>query len=231
MSEQELTRRERLRTQTVAEIKAAAMAQVYEGGTEAVSLNAIARSMAMSTPALYRYFDSRDELLAELAADIHLALAEALEAAATQGTSPAARVRAVANAYRDWALAQPNAYRLAYESTHGSGVDHAADRTKPAAQRSMNALLGVVAEACEPPVAPIAAALDKQIRRWNGGNGQDSGDRRGLRARVLYSGLVWWWRLHGLISLELGRHLVATGIDPALLYRAEIEAMLGRLTA
>lgn len=62
MREQEPTRRER------------------EGGAETVSLNAIARRMAMSAPALYRYFASRDELLADLAVDNHLALADALDA-------------------------------------------------------------------------------------------------------------------------------------------------------
>jgi AcrR family transcriptional regulator len=163
MSEQELTRRERHRRRTVAQIKAAAMAQVHEGGTEAMSLNAIARSMSMSTPALYRYFDSRDELPAELAVDAHLALARTLEAAASQGASPGSRARSVANAYRDWALAQPGAYRLAYESAQGSGIDHAVDRIGPAARRSMHVPLGVVAEVGEPPATPIPAALEKQI--------------------------------------------------------------------
>jgi AcrR family transcriptional regulator len=214
MLEQEPTRRERYRRQTVAEIKATALAQVREGGTEAVSLNAIARSMAMSAPALYRYFDSRDELLAELAVDIHRALAAALETAAAREPSPASRIRAVANAYRDWALAHPHAYHLAYETTHGSGR---------IAQRSMNVFLGAVAEAGEPPVPPIPAALDQQIRCWNG-DGQCA-----LPAGVLHFGLVWWSRLHGLISLELGRHLAATEIDPTLLYRTEIEAMLDSL--
>ena len=46
---------------------------------------------------------------------------------------------------------------------------------------------------------------------------------------MLYLGLVWWSRLHGLISLELAGHLAATGIDPALLYQAEVEAMLDSL--
>jgi AcrR family transcriptional regulator len=224
MSDQRPTRRERYRRETVAEIKAAAMAQVHEGGTESVSLNAIARSMAMSTSALYRYFDSRDKLLAELAVDIHLALAGALEVAAIRQLPPASRVRAVANAYRDWALARPNAYRLAYESAHGSGLEHAADRITLAAQRGMNVLLGVVAEAGEPPAVPIPAALGEQIRRWNGDDGQHD-----LPAEVLHFGLVWWCRLHGLISLELGQHLTATGIDTALLYRSEVETMLDSL--
>jgi AcrR family transcriptional regulator len=220
MSEQSPTRRERYRRQTVAEIKATAMTQVREGGPEAVSLNAIARSMAMSAPALYRYFAGRDELLAELAADVHLALAGALEAACARETSVASRARAVAHAYRDWALAHPHAYHLAYGTGSGSGREHAADRIAPAAQRSMNVFLGVVAGLGSPPGPPIPAALAQQIRHWNGGG------RPTRPTEVLHFGLVWWSRLHGLISLELGQHLAATGVDTALLYRTEVEAML-----
>ncbi|MEV6638588.1 TetR/AcrR family transcriptional regulator [Amycolatopsis sp. NPDC051371] len=222
MAEQEPTRRERYRRQTVAEIKAAAMTQLCEGGDETVSLNAIARSMAMSTPALYRYFAGRDELLADLAVDVHLALAGALEAAAGREASSVSRVEAVANAYRDWALAQPHAYHLAYETTYGAAREHAADRIVPAAQRCMNVFLGVVAEAGEPVAAALPAALDKQLRRRHG-------DQHRIPAAVLHFGLVWWSRLHGLISLELGQHLAATGVDTALLYRTEIDAMLDAL--
>jgi AcrR family transcriptional regulator len=213
------TRRERYRRQTVAEIKAAAMDQLRAGGAEAVSLNAIARSMAMSAPALYRYFASRDELLADLAVDVHLALADALEAASAREASAASRVGAVANTYRDWAMAQPHAYHLAYETTYGSAREHAANRIASAAQRCMDVFLGVVAEAGEPPAPPLPAALDKQLRHWNGP----------LPTGVLHFGLVWWSRLHGLISLELGQHLAGTGVDAALLYRTEIEAMLDGL--
>jgi hypothetical protein len=78
-----------------------------------------------------------------------------------RGASSTSRVRAVANAHRDWALAQPGAYRLAYESIHASGVTHDAERIAPASRRSVKVLLGVVAEACEPPTVPISAALRK----------------------------------------------------------------------
>ncbi|WNV87883.1 TetR/AcrR family transcriptional regulator [Umezawaea sp. Da 62-37] len=217
MSEHEPTRRERSRRRTVAEIKAAAMDQVREAGAESLSLNAIGRTMAMSAAALYRYFDGRDELLAELAADVHRELACALEVA-VRGGSAAARVRSVANAYRDWALANPHAYRLAH-GPHGSGRHHAADRIVPAAQRSMNVLLAVVVEVGEPTGAPVPAELERQIRRW----------KSDLPVAVLHFGLVWWGRLHGLISLELGTHLAATGVDPALLYQGEIDALLAGL--
>ncbi|MEV6448148.1 TetR/AcrR family transcriptional regulator [Amycolatopsis sp. NPDC051716] len=217
MAGPEPTRRERYRRQTMAEIRAAAMAQLGEGGAETVSLTAIARSMAMSAPALYRYFACRDELLADLAVDVHLALADALEAAA-RTASVAARVAAVAHAYRDWALARPHAYHLAYETAYGSAREHAADRIAAAAQRCMTVFLSVVAEAGEPPPVALPPALDRQLR-----------GRHGIPAAVRHFGLIWWSRLHGLISLELGRHLAATGVDTALLYQTEIDAMLNAL--
>ena len=60
--------------------------------------------MAMSPGALYRYFDNRDELLAELAVDAYNALADTLEQAVPTGGSTAARLTAVAEGYRQWAM-------------------------------------------------------------------------------------------------------------------------------
>ena len=70
------TRREQQRAQTLAEIKQLAMAQVAAGGVESLSLNAIAKDMAMSGAAIYRYFDGREQLLAALAVDAYTDLAE-----------------------------------------------------------------------------------------------------------------------------------------------------------
>ena len=47
--------------------------------------------------------------------------------------------------------------------------------------------------------------------------------------RQLRLGLTWWGRLHGLVSLELGGHLRATGVDPQLLYQSEIHSLLEHL--
>ena len=104
------TRRERLRAQTLAEIREHALAQLAQGGP--VSLNAIARAMRMAGPALYRYFASREDLLVALVADSYDDLASAVEAAAEDlpAVPPARgdRLRAVAAAYRAWALAHPH---------------------------------------------------------------------------------------------------------------------------
>lgn len=224
MSEQEPTRRERYRQQTVDEIRTIATEQLTAGGVAAVSLNAIARSMAMSPAAFYRYFDNRDELLADLVVQAYDSLADALERAADRGGSANTRIFAVADAARDWALAQPHSYRLIFESTTGSGQDLAPERIGPAAQRSMDVFLALLSDPATgtPPTRdPLPRALQAQLRAWAERSGHPS-----LPTATLYLGLSWWSRLHGLISLELGHHLQATGIDPRLLYHAELRALL-----
>ena len=47
----------------------------------------------------------------------------------------------------------------------------------------------------------------------------------GALTASLLLGLTAWTRLHGIMSLELGGHLPATGIDAGLLYAAEVEAI------
>jgi AcrR family transcriptional regulator len=216
------TRRERQRQETLAEIKARAMDQVAEGGAGSVSLNAIARAMGMSPAALYRYFASRDALLAELVVEAYGSLADVLQQAADGAPGDGeARLVAVARAYRDWALAHPNSYLLIFQTSSGSGLDLDPDRTVAAAQRGMdvflNALTGAAAD------EQLSPELAGQVRAW----GQRS-QTPDLSAGQFYLGLLAWTRLHGLISLELGHHLASTGVDPALLYEAEVQSLVRR---
>jgi AcrR family transcriptional regulator len=220
-----VTRRERYRQQTIDEIKTLAMEQVTNGGVATVSLNAIARTMAMSPGALYRYFDNRDELLAELAVAAYDSLADTLEQAIPGTGTTSTRLTAVAEAYRGWAVEQPNTYRLIFESPAGSGEEFASERITLAAQRSMDVFLRVLSE-FEPPAdgGPthdgLTPILEQQISAW----AARSGNSR-LPTGTLRLGLTWWARLHGLVSLELGGHLRATGVDPHLLYQSEIRAL------
>src|SRR3954469_24601119 len=117
MSEPEApTRRERVRQQTVAEIRALALAQVDDHGAEALSLNAIAKAMGMSGPALYRYFASREDLLATLVTESYAQLTAAVQAAAQHAArrAPARRLGAIIAGYREWALAHPRRYALLF---------------------------------------------------------------------------------------------------------------------
>lgn len=84
-------RRERLRAETIRDIKAAALGRLREDGD--VSLRAVARDIGMSAPGLYRYYDSREDLLTALISDGYHDLADALESAlGLENTRPAAGV-------------------------------------------------------------------------------------------------------------------------------------------
>ena len=70
------SRRDRVRAATSQEIVQTARRLLVQEGPDAVSLRAIAREMGMTAPALYRYFDSHEELLRHVVADIFTELGD-----------------------------------------------------------------------------------------------------------------------------------------------------------
>jgi AcrR family transcriptional regulator len=107
------------------------LTQLAAGGPAAVALNAIARELGVSGPALYRYFRNRDALMTELVLDAYDDLADAL-----------AQAESFPHAYRAWALAQPHRYRLLFAAPF-PGYDAHQPQLVAAAQRSMDLLLKV----------------------------------------------------------------------------------------
>src|SRR5260370_2042061 len=75
--------------------------------------------MGLVSPALNRYFASRDELMTALILDAYNALGaavEAADAAVTDRGDLRGRWMAAAHAIRSWALARPAEYALLYGS-------------------------------------------------------------------------------------------------------------------
>ncbi len=70
------SRRERARTATIEEIKQTALDLMREARTTDIRFTDIAKSMGLTPPALYRYFDGRDELLTQLITDSYDELGE-----------------------------------------------------------------------------------------------------------------------------------------------------------
>src|SRR5689334_21508815 len=105
--------RQRYREQVRAEIKDVAWRQIASTGASALSLNAIAKQLGMSGPALYRYYAGRDDLLTELVLDGYRDLAATVRQA-TVGVPDAEALAALAAALRRWALADPQRYLLLY---------------------------------------------------------------------------------------------------------------------
>ncbi|MFC9288821.1 TetR/AcrR family transcriptional regulator [Streptomyces sp. NPDC057052] len=202
------TPRERYRAQVRAEVKERAREQIASAGASALSLNAIARQLGMSGPALYRYFASRDELITELIRDAYRSLADAVRAADGD-------VASLAGALRAWALADPHRYFLVY-GTPVPGY-HAPDDITAIASEIMARLLDACAEL---PAGGTRTPLDTHLdehRQWTDGHPAPAPAPR--RA------LAFWTRLHGVLSLELAGHFTGMGLDPAQLYAAELDSL------
>ena len=223
MSAPNLTRRERVREQTLREIEQHALAQVAEGGVAALSLNAIAKAMGMSGPAIYRYFGSRDELLAALITDGYRELGESVTTAAraTARRAPARRLAAVAEAYLAWAHANPYRYDLLFSVRPATYSDPA--EAIEAIQPAMVALLELLGEIAGEAGAPSPGAkLEGQLRRWAAAGGDVDAPPPG----VLKLGVLAWSRLHGIASLELAGILGDMGLDAGLLAQAEVDDLV-----
>lgn len=205
------TPRERYRSQVRAEIKEYAWEQIATAGASALSLNAIAKRMGLSGPALYRYFANRDELITELVREAYRSLADTLRAAADAG----ADLAGLAHALRGWALADPQRYLLLY-GTPVPGYHAPEDITAISSE-----IMATLLDACAPlaqqgSTTPFGAHLADH-RDW--------GDGRPAPPPVLQRALSFWTRLHGVLSLEVAGHFTGMGFDPALLFEAELSEL------
>ncbi|MFJ9928102.1 MULTISPECIES: TetR/AcrR family transcriptional regulator [Streptomyces] len=206
------TPRERYRAQLRAEIKERAWEQIAAAGAPGLSLNAIAKQLGMSGPALYRYFSSRDDLITELIRDAYRSLADTIRAAAASDADLAGLGRAL----RSWALDDPQRYFLIY-GTPVPGY-HAPDDVTQIASEIMDALL----DAARPVASPATPAVqDTAFESHLAEHRQWAGDHP-APPPALRLALHFWTRLHGALSLELAGHFTGMGFDPAELYENEL---------
>jgi AcrR family transcriptional regulator len=141
-----LSRRAELRQATIAEIKALARQQLAEHGPGGLSLRAIARQMRMSSSALYRYYDSVNELITALVLDAYHSLADALTAARETAEDPAGQWWAICHAYRRWALDHRSDFALIF-GTPVPGYHAPDETTASAAGRATGLALAAYAAA------------------------------------------------------------------------------------
>jgi AcrR family transcriptional regulator len=205
------TPRERYRAQLQAEIKQHAWEQIAAAGAPGLSLNAIAKQMGMSGPALYRYFASRDELITELIRDAYRSLADTIRAAAASG----ADLAGLGHALRAWALDDPQRYFLIY-GTPVPGY-HAPDDITMIASEIMDALLDAAQPGGIPADSPGDSRLEAHLAEHRGWAADHPAPPAALRRALLF-----WTRLHGILSLELAGHFTGMGLDPAELYTREL---------
>ncbi|GGP38620.1 TetR/AcrR family transcriptional regulator [Saccharothrix coeruleofusca] len=237
----EATRREKVRAETERDIRRQARALLVAHGRDAVTLRAIARELGITAPALYRYYDSREDLLNHLCEDICRDLDAELSAALTElPDAPApAQVFAVCREFRRWALAHPQEFALVFAST---------DTTVPCAagggrvdEQFGRVFLEVAAKlvASDPAPAPhaadVPAELHDDLRYYQqiliaavadkGGRVDESVLHLGAIHHILQS----WVRLYGHVALEVfGRFPFAVS-NPEPMFDLMLTQMIGEM--
>ncbi|KPI06261.1 transcriptional regulator, TetR family [Actinobacteria bacterium OK074] len=228
------SRRERLRAETTAEIKKTALELMAADGPDAITLRAIAREMGMTANAIYGYFATRDDLVTVLIRDVYTALADVVDAvfspsAAEAERAPAARIQSWAHAFRNWALANPEGFRLVYGDPVPGYCTPPGGAAPDAALRVCTGLVGI-AHTAWPYAQHLYADSDFDWSDFD----------PGLLAKVrpvypdlppaaVALALRIWGRLHGMVSLEVYGHLSTQTTSPDKLFREELAALVRSL--
>lgn len=225
------SRRDRMRADTVREIKRTARSVLVERGAEGLALRAVARAMGMTAPALYRYFASREELVEHVVADLYAELVDDLEAArdATEPPTAGARLVALSRRFRAWALAHHAEFGLLFGSPAESlrtTAQQAKEGPAGAGARRFGETFGVlIAQIYLERGFPIPAddeldpAYQAQLRLWCDTLPVP------LPLGVMHVFLSCWIRLYGTVCMEAFGHLRFAVDDAEPVFEAELRAL------
>jgi AcrR family transcriptional regulator len=231
------SRRDRLRADTLREIKQAARQVLVAQGVDGLALRAVAREVGMTAPALYRYFDSREDLVEHVVADLYDELVAVLEAArdAARPATAAVQLLACSRAFRRWATTHHAEFSLLFGSA-GDGVVpvHGAagagnSPAELAARRFGGVFAVLVAQIYGERRFPVPAddeiepALQEQLRAWCAEFPVQ------LPLGVMQVFLSCWIRLYGLVCMEIFGHLRFALADAEPMFEAELRALAGVL--
>lgn len=218
-------KRAAVRADTTAAIIRLARRQVETRGAANLSLREIARDLDMASSAIYRYFESRDQLLTVLIIDAYDRLGEAIETADAKRDRDdlIGRWTAIALALRSWALTNRADYGLVF-GTPVPGYE-APDDTIAPALRYTNVVVHLLADAsssgCTPSIEPPRTRkITGEYRHVRGAIGVDATDA------ILLAGLSAWAAVFGAINQELFGHVDTVYADPGIHFAALVD-MLG----
>lgn len=207
-------------------IIAVAWKQITESGAAALSLRAIARELSITAPAIYNYFPDRDALVTALIIEAYLSLGDTQFTArdAIPAYDPAGRIWATGQAYRQWAISDPQRYRLIF-GTPIPGYVAPFDQVFPAAARSLGALVSIIEclrtssrlDCTGLPLPP--PELDLQFQAWKNHGGE-------AQVVSLSVAILIWGRVHGLVSLEIANAFPPYGPSSQALYDYELTTII-----
>jgi AcrR family transcriptional regulator len=210
-------------------IKKTAWKQIADKGAAALSLRAIARDLNITAPAIYNYFPRRDDLVTALIVDAFTSLGESQIDSIRDLPEDefATRLSTLGLAYRKWAITYPQRYQLIF-GTPIPGYEAPADVTVPAAAWSLRPLIEaihaifVAGRLRVERSAAMTPELESMLEAWSEFMG-------GTDVEVLYSALVIWSRVHGLVSMEIGNQMPSFITDPGEIFRREIKTIEDQL--
>jgi len=234
------SRRDRVRAATSQEIIQIARKLLITEGSAAISLRAIAREMGMTAPALYRYFESHEQLLHHVIAGIFTELSDYVEAevaAAGPGGDSGSLTEATENglitacqAFRRWSVAHPAEFGMIFGAPL-PGVDlYHDDPLLQCGMRFGAIFMGLFIELWRikpfavPADADIEPAFRAQLAHYRETVGAD------LPLGVLQTFLRCWVSLYGTVTLEVFGHMRFAVDDPAQMFElmlTDLAALIG----
>ncbi|GAA0942683.1 TetR/AcrR family transcriptional regulator [Nonomuraea longicatena] len=211
-------RRARLRQATLDEIHAAARKLLVEQGSAAVTVNAVARQVGMSGPALYHYYAGHDELVGAVTADFFRELAAAMEQACdARADEPVGdRLVAACRAMRAWATTHPAEFGWIFASPVAAPNRRPESMRHQAALRFEQILLDLTVELWRtrpfpvPDLDSLPASLRGQVVAYSAAiDGQ-------LPPGAAHVFLSCWIKLYGLLCMEVLNQLdfAFTDVEP-----------------
>ena len=210
------TRRQHVREMTFRDIKQAARDLLVTEGLHAVTINAVARSMGMSGPAIYRYYTSHDDLIVALTADFYRDLTATVDAVRVPGQ---VSLLPMSRALRRWALDNRAGFGLIFGSPPAQiGKEQVGREDRQAASafgQVFFAEVEAIWNAKRFPV-PELSALEPQLLDQLESYAREMGGR--LPPEAIHVFLNCWIRLYGLLCMEVFQQIDFAITDAAPLF-------------
>ncbi len=221
-------RRGRVPAVNDADIRRVARSLLVQQGPEAVTLRAIARELGITAPALYRYYASREELVARLRQDICADLAGELAAQAAElPDDGVVQLFAICKGFRHWALAHAREFTLVFASPTGSGPSAMRQVDEPFGQIFLAAAGRLLAtyDIVTPSADVIPEALREDLIGFQGAllaASEHKFPAEKLDLGVTYLMIQLWARLYGHVTLEVFGNYPMPVSDPDALFDATL---------
>lgn len=210
---------QRRRQATLLEIRTTARQLLREHGPTGVTVNAVARELGMSGPAVYRYYASHGALVEAVIADFYQELTTTMLAArdGCPPERPGRRMLLTCRAMRAWAIDHPSEFGWMFASPVRSSAQR--DEESPrlrAGQQFEKVFLDQLVDVWERAPYPVpgfeglAPSIQRQMTDYSARTNST------LPPEALHLFLSGWIKLYGLLCMEILHQLdfAYTDLEP-----------------